>query len=187
MKEKKDKTIVILIVAVVLIIVVATALFFIFKRKESNKPLNNNYPEYKEKVSELLKEDSTLKKLFYSKIDASENPITVDNATYYLIDEKYGYTTIKQIYEKISDLYSYNYRKNTLTDLNDYNSFMMLEDKLYINFKTKCNISDFSEKSLTINSVNTEEGVIKYSYNNKEYEIIFRENTYLIDSSPFEC
>ena len=104
MKEKKDKTIVILIVAVVHIIVVATALFIIFKRKESNKPLNNNYPEYKEKVSELLKEDSTLKKLFYSKIDASENPITVDNATYYLIEEKYGYTTIKQIYEKISDL-----------------------------------------------------------------------------------
>lgn len=187
MKEKKDKTIIILIVAVVLIITVSTILFFVFKRKETNKPANNNYPEYREKVSELLKEDNNLKKLFYSKVDASENPVTVDNSTYYLIDEKYGYNTIKQIYEKLSYIYSYNYRKNTLTDLNNYNSFMMLDDKLYINFKTKCNIPDFSEKLLNINSVDTENGIVKYSYNNKEYEVVFLKDVYLIDSSPFEC
>ena len=187
MKDKKDKTTIILIIAVILIIVVATTLFFILKGKKANKPSNNNYPEYKEKVSGLLKEDNIIKKLFYSKIEASENPVTVDNSTYYLINEKYGYTTIQQIYGKLSYIYSYNYRKNTLTDLNDYNSFMMLEDRLYINFKTKCNIPDFSEDLLNIDSVDEKNGIIKYTYNNKEYEVIFLKDVYLIDSTPFEC
>lgn len=187
MKEKKDKTIIILIIAVAVIILVSIVLFFTLRKKGSNKPSDDGFSEYKAKVVELLKADNTLKKMFYSKIDASEKPITVDNSTYYLVDEKYEYTTIKQIYEKLSEIYSYNYKKEILTDLNNYNSFMMLNDKLYINFKTKCNIPDFSEELLKINSVDVDNKKIKYSYNNKEYEIMFIKEFYAIDSSPFEC
>lgn len=184
---KKNKYKIGLIVTLSFIIVAFIILFSIFKKEKTKNNIDGNYNEYKTIISELLKEDNTLKKLFYSKIDVSENYLTIDNSTYYLIDKKYGYTEIKQIYQKLSHIYSYDYRKNVLTDLNDYNSFMMLDDKLYINFKAKCNIPEFSEDLLKIVNVDTENDIIKYSYDEGNYEVTFLNNVYLIDSSPFVC
>ena len=55
----------------------------------------------------------------------------------------------------------------------------------YLVFRNKCFINDYNEKELSIKDVKDE--VITYVYDNKEYEAYYKDDLYLLGSSPFTC
>ena len=176
---KKKITLLILIIITIIIVVVCLLLL-----KKDNKLENNEYNnEYKIKINELLNYDNKIKKIFYSKpnIDLEAN-ILSDKNTYYLLKDNLGFNSIDEIYDKISNIYSINYKKTFLNDINNYNSLLMINNNIYINIKSKCIISDYV-------NINEDEGIVEYKYNENNYKMIFKKdkNLYLLDNSPFEC
>ena len=82
-------------------------------------------------------------------------------------------------------IYTINYKKELFNDINNYNSFVNYNNKVYINIKKKCFIENYDEKLLSIKNVENEN--ITYIYDKKEYVVSFWDDIYLIDSSPFSC
>ena len=182
---KKKITLLILIIITIIIVVVCLLLL-----KKDNKLENKEYNnEYKIKINELLNYDNKIKKIFYSKpnIDLEAN-ILSDKNTYYLLKDNLGFNSIDEIYDKISNIYSINYKKTFLNDINNYNSLLMINNNIYINIKSKCIISDY-EDDIKIVNINEDEGIVEYKYNENNYKMIFKKdkNLYLLDNSPFEC
>lgn len=185
--KKKNK---ILIIIIILLIVIAISLSVIFiLNKRNNQNINNTVNEkftfYKEKVSTLLQNDNIIKQLFYSKIDVGSENITVDNEQYSPVSDKYNIKTIEEIYSMIDNTYSFALKRDLVENFNNYNRFIYLNDKLYVKFRNKCFINDYNEKELSIKDVKDE--VITYVYDNKEYEAYYKDDLYLLGSSPFTC
>lgn len=182
----KKKILIILVIIVILI-----AVCFIIFKKDNNSSTKNNYlyDEYINKINELLNYDNKIKKIFYSKVDVdSEDNIISNNNTYYLLKDSFGFNSIDEIYNKISNIYSINYKKKFLNDINNYNSLLMLKNSFYINIKYKCYISNFNEE-IDIVNINEDENTIEYKYGNNVYKVLFNkdESIYLIETSPFDC
>ena len=108
-----------------------------------------------------------------------------ENKTYYVLSDKYNVKSISDIYDILGEIYSVFYQEDLYNDINNYNSFLGFEDKLYINIKKKCYISDYDESLLSIKNVDSD--IITYTYDNKDYEISFLDDKYYINSTPFEC
>ena len=83
------------------------------------------------------------------------------------------------------DEYRHKAQKDAAKNFNNYNRFIDLNDKLYVKFRNKCFINDYNEKELSIKDVKDE--VITYVYDNKEYEAYYKDDLYLLGSSPFTC
>ena len=93
--------------------------------------------------------------------------------------------TIEEIYDMIDNTYSFALKGDLVENFNNYNRFIDLNDKLYVKFRNKCFINDYNEKELSIKDVKDE--VITYVYDNKEYEAYYKDDLYLLGSSPFTC
>lgn len=182
---KKKIALLIIIITTIIIFVVCLLLL-----KQDNNLENKEYNnEYINKINELLKYDNKIKKIFYSKVDIDlEANIISNKNTYYLLKDNLGFNSIDEIYDKISNIYSINYKKKFLNDINNYNSLLMINNNIYINIKSKCIISDY-EDNIKIVNINENEGIVEYKYNEDNYKMIFRKdkNLYLLDNSPFEC
>lgn len=183
----KNKKILILITIFISILLIGTSLFIILKNKKinnnSNNAVNNNL--YLSKVNDLLIKDNYLKKMYYSKVSVLENTIIINNKTYNLLPDDFKYKTFEEIYNDIDNTYAIDYKNSFLIDVQNYNSYLIESDKFYVNIKSKCNISSYDEKYLSIKNVSN--GEITYTYENKDYKVIFKDDVYLIDSSPFVC
>lgn len=187
--KKKNKILIIIIILLIVIAISLSAIFILNKRKNNNQNINNTVNEkftfYKEKVSTLLQNDNILKQLFFSKIDVGSENITVDNEEYSPVSDKYNIKTIEEIYDMIDNTYSFALKGDLVENFNNYNRFIDLNDKLYVNFRNKCFINDYNENELSIKDVKDE--VITYVYDNKEYEAYYKDDLYLLGSSPFIC
>lgn len=183
----KNKKILILITIFISILLIGTSLFIILKNKKinnnSNNAVNNNL--YLSKVNDLLIKDNYLKKMYYSKVSVLENTIIINNKTYNLLPDDFKYKTFGQIYNDIDNTYAIDYKNSFLIEVQNYNSYLIESDKFYVNIKSKCNIPSYDEKYLSIKNVSN--GEITYTYENKDYKVIFKDDVYLIDSSPFVC
>ena len=181
---KKKITLLFLIIITIIIVV-----YLLLLKKDNNLENKEYNNEYKIKINELLNYDNKIKKIFYSKpnIDLEANILSNKN-TYYLLKDNLGFNSIDEIYDKISNIYSINYKKTFLNDINNYNSLLMINNNIYINIKSKCIISDY-EDDIKIVNINEDEGIVEYKYNENNYKMIFKKdkNLYLLDNSPFEC
>ena len=137
MKNKKN---IILLSIIIIIIVVISVITLIFLKKKNDN--NNNtstskdkFATYFPKVSNVLKEDNILKQLFYSNPDITEELVTFENKTYYGLSDKYNIKDVSEIYTKINKTYTINYKKELFNDINNYNSFVNYNNKVYINIK----------------------------------------------------
>lgn len=185
MKNKKN----ILLLIIILIIIIGVGLLLVFGKRNDNsnnttKP-KDNFSSYFSKVSNVLKEDNVIKQLFYSSPEITEELVIFDNKSYYGLSDKYNIKNVNDIYTKIDEIYTINYKKELYNDINNYNSFANYNNKVYVNIKKKCFIEDFDEKLLSIIKVENEN--ITFMYDKKEYKISFLDDLYLIDSSPFNC
>ena len=108
-----------------------------------------------------------------------------DNEEYSPVSDKYNIKTIEEIYDMIDNTYSFALKGDLVENFNNYNRFIDLNGKLYVKFRNKCFINDYNEKELSIKDVKDE--VITYVYDNKEYEAYYKDDLYLLDSSPFTC
>lgn len=187
--QKKNKILIIIIILLIVIAISLSVIFILNKRENNNQNINNTVKEkftfYKEKVSTLLQNDNIIKQLFYSKIDVGSENITVDNEEYSPVSDKYNIKTIEEIYDMIDNTYSFALKGDLVENFNNYNRFINLNDKLYVKFRNKCFINDYNEKELSIKDVKDE--VITYVYDNKEYEAYYKDDLYLLGSSPFTC
>lgn len=183
----KNKKILILIMILISILVIGTSLFIILKNKKpsnnTNNVVNNNL--YLSKVNDLLIKDNYLKKMYYSKVTVLENTLIINNKTYNLLPDDFKYKTFEELHYDIDNTYAVNYKNSFLRDTQNYNSYLIESDKFYVNIKSKCNIPSYDEKYLSIKNVSN--GEITYTYENKDYKVIFKDDIYLIDSSPFVC
>ena len=180
--KKKNKILIIIIILLIVIAISLSAIFILNKRENNNQNINNTVNEkftfYKEKVSTLLQNDNIIKQLFFSKINVGNENITVDNEEYSPVSDKYNIKTIEEIYDMIDNTYSFALKGNLVENFNNYNRFIDLNDKLYVKFRN-------NENELSIKDVKDE--VITYVYDNKEYEAYYKDDLYLLGSSPFTC
>ena len=184
---KNKKNIILIIVIIIIIIGLAALLVFGKVKNDSNNTSNtkDKFDSFYPKVSNVLKEDNIIKQLFYSSPEITEELVILDNKSYYGLAEKYNIKNVNEIYTKIDEIYTINYKKELFNDINNYNSFANYNDKVYVNIKKKCFIEDYDEKLLSIIKVENEN--ITYMYDKKEYVVSYWDDLYLIDSSPFNC
>ncbi len=185
MNSKKKVILIVAIIAVVISAILTIMLYLKNKKNINNNGANHNFDSHLQNISDILKKDNVIKQLFYSNPEVTEGQMIFENQTYYVLSDKYNIENISEIYDILGEIYSVFYQEDLYNDINNYNSFIIYEDKLYINIKKKCYISDYDESLLSIKNVDSD--IITYTYDNKDYEISFLDDKYYINSTPFEC
>ncbi len=181
--KKKKLFLSILFVLGTLLIFSGIILVFI---SNSNKNESGQENKSSSKILKLLKNDYMISNLIYGNPKVQDVPsVSIENIRYkFLVSD--DVVSIESLQRLINSTYTGDLYSNTMSNLNSYNKYVEIENKLYVNVNSKCNIKNYTDKYSIVSEtedriiIDTNDKAITIDKNGDDYKL--KESAYLCDN-----
>ena len=184
-KENKKKIIIISVIVLVLIILTILVIFLINKNQEAAQKKD----EMTERARQLVQNDYLYSYIYQGDVKTSEGAITVDDVTYYYVDDEKlaDIHSIADINNLIKDTYTELKWENYFEEVDSINKYFENENGLYVakGENTCNNIRDINIDDLYITNVQDDKMMI-YWENNGVYAYN-EDGTWRLGTNNFYC
>lgn len=181
MKKLKKSRIIEFMLFVIGIFMIVLSIVLIFNAYNNT---NNNKHDYKLNIiKSLLKNDYDISNYMYGNPSVSEESVTFYDITYYHLN-KSAITSIDSFQKLINETYIDNLLTSTFSDMDKYNKYVEVENKLYVNINSKCSIDKFDDK---VSIVNETDDIITVKNNNRQVTISKDGGIYKLKKSAYIC
>lgn len=174
---KKKKLILYLIVLGIVIAVIGTIITI---TGNDNK---NKKPRVEKEIVDLVKSDYKASNIIYGTPETEEKYMFFDNVEYKGIGYK-EFKKVSYIYTIIDDTYTDVMNTYFLQDINKYNKYMSIDDIVYVNINSKCDVGKFDNNISTYLDKNNNK-IVKS--NKREAKVIKIDGKYKLEGSLYNC
>ncbi len=168
----------ILVLVIVIISIVALTLSFASLMKG-----NGSKTKLLDEVKSVLKNDYLAANIVFGKPTTDEANVKIGTTKYDIVIDE-GLSGIADLENLITNTYTGDALDTYLLDLDKYNQYIEVQDNLYVNVNSLCDVSDFDDKVTIIKSSSKE---ITIKNNNKEVKLIKDNNKYKLQKSVYLC
>lgn len=177
---KKKKTIMSLISLGIIIVIIGTVVAITGNNK-NNK--NDKKPSIEKEIVELVKNDYKTSNIIYGIPETEEKYMFFDNIEYKGIGYK-EFKKVSYIYTIIDDTYTGVMNTYFLQDINKYNKYMSIDDIVYVNINSKCDVGKFDNNISTY--IDKDNNKIVKS-NEREAKVVKIDGKYKLEGSLYNC
>lgn len=178
MKKTKLQNILIIIIVGCLIFAFGIIVLIISNRNDTDTKNT-----LKDEMTELVKRDYMVTNIIYGTPIVNDNIImTFDEIEYKAIDYK-EFKNLSYLYDIIDNTYAGVMNTYYADDVNKYNSYMEIDDNIYVAVNTKCDIGEFDD-DIKVSTLNNE---IIVKSNNLEVKAIKDKGQYKLEGSFYRC
>lgn len=181
MKKLKKINIIELMLLVIGVLIIVLSIFLIFNA--GNNVKNNKHDNKINVIKSLLKNDYDISNYMYGNPSVSEESVTFYDITYYHLNES-SITSIGSYQKLINETYIDNLLTTAFSDMDKYNKYVEVENKLYVNINSKCSIDKFDDK---VSIVNETDDIITVKNNNRQVTISKDGSIYKLKKSAYIC
>lgn len=180
MKKRKLFFIILSILGTLLIISSIIYSFVLSSNKNDSKQKSKS----SSKILNLLKNDYMISNLIYGNPEVQDVPsVSIENVKYkFLVSD--DVVSVETLQTLINNTYTGDLFSDTMVNLNSYNKYVEIENKLYVNVNSKCDIKKFTDKYSIVSE--TEDRII-IDTNNKAITIDKIDGNYKLKESAYLC
>lgn len=174
---KKKKLIISLIVLGVIIVISGTIIAIIGNDNKNKKP------RVEKEIVDLVKSDYKASNIIYGTPETEEKYMFFDDVEYKGIGYK-EFKKVSYIYTIIDDTYTGVMKTYFTQDINKYNKYMSIDDIVYVNINSKCDVGKFDNNISTYFDKNNNK-IVKN--NKREAKLIRVDGKYKLEESLYNC
>lgn len=176
---KKKSLLIAILIGVMGIIILIIA--FTFLIKDNNKRTHTTNKVELSSVTKLLKKDYLTTNAVFGNPTTADNDVTINSIKYDMVTD---ISSISDLQKLIKSTYTGDILSTYLLELDKYNKYVEVENKLYVNINSKCSIDKFDDK---VSIVNETDDIITVKNNNRQVTISKDGSIYKLKKSAYIC